>query len=194
MNGVLCLKRTRPRKAKRYSGPMPSVLVALGTNVGDRLGNLNGALAALQTSMCVESTSAIYETAPMYVEDQPTFLNAAVKCQTDKGPLTVLRLLKSIESSVGRQTRERFGPREIDLDLVGYGALSYIFSDGDRTVLQVPHPKTPERRFVLAPLADIDPDGFLPGVGRISELLSQTNDQTQSVKKLTDAIFSVQRD
>lgn len=82
--------------------------------------------------------------------------------------------------------RMRYGPREIDLDLIGYGSLSYSFEGGEKP-LTVPHPKTAERRFVLAPLFELAPGYKLVGLGSVDELLVQTNDQADDVQRLDNA-------
>jgi 2-amino-4-hydroxy-6-hydroxymethyldihydropteridine diphosphokinase len=164
------------------------VLIALGSNVGDRAANLTRAVEALRQGVEVIAVSRIYETAPMYVTDQPPFLNAAVRVRTCLGPLPVLKFLKATEASIGRQARERNGPREIDLDLIAYGTLAYTFRDG--TVrLQVPHPRAHERRFVMAPLADIAANDHMPGIGRIRELLEATNEQAETVQVHEHAVL-----
>jgi 2-amino-4-hydroxy-6-hydroxymethyldihydropteridine diphosphokinase len=167
------------------------VLVALGSNVGDRLDHLRAAVAELQAAVRIVGASGIYETAPMYVADQAPFYNAALRARTDLAPLALLALLKRIEVSVGRNVRPRNGPREIDLDLVGYGALAYRFSAGSMVRLQIPHPRTPERRFVLQPLSDVAPEFNLPGLGRVSDLLLQTEEQANTVQRIEDALFPI---
>ncbi|HWA82188.1 MAG TPA: 2-amino-4-hydroxy-6-hydroxymethyldihydropteridine diphosphokinase [Fimbriimonadaceae bacterium] len=162
------------------------IVIALGSNVGDSLRHLREATALLRQAVQVERVSSVYRTAPMYVEDQPPFLNAALTATTELGPRCLLRRLKEIEAEIGRQSRSRYGPREIDLDLIAYGSLSYTFGGGDKPLV-VPHPKTAERRFVLAPLFEIDPGYKLVGLGTVSELLAQTNDQAKDVEKLDHA-------
>ena len=170
---------------------MVDVLIALGSNVGNSLENLQEAVRRLSQELNLIEVSAIYETAPMYVEDQPKFLNAAILVKTDRGPREVLKLLKSLEQQIGRQTRQVYGPREIDLDLIAYGAVSYRFTDGKTKVLQVPHPRVPERRFVLQPLSDVAPDFNLPGLGTVSILLKETESQSDCVIKLDHALLPV---
>jgi len=169
------------------------VLVALGSNVGDSLANLQEATALLSENLIVESASAVYETAPMYVEDQPPFLNAALLLQTELSPLELLSKLKELERQIGRQRREQNGPREIDLDLIAYGRLAYTYIEGKNVRLRVPHPRVGERRFVLQPLADIAPNFELPGIGVVRTLLEQTEHQRESVKKLEHALLPLQR-
>jgi 2-amino-4-hydroxy-6-hydroxymethyldihydropteridine diphosphokinase len=127
----------------------------------------------------------------MYVEDQPAFLNAALIAETDLGPLPLLQLLKQIEQQIGRKDAPRFGPREIDLDLISYGAAQYKFRESKIEKLVLPHPRAIERRFVLQPLYEIDPDLNLPGLGTVLELLLSTELQAQTVKKLSDALLPI---
>jgi 2-amino-4-hydroxy-6-hydroxymethyldihydropteridine diphosphokinase len=162
------------------------VIIALGSNVGESLRNLQEAVNLLRTSIQVDQVSSVFRTAPMYVEDQPPFLNAVLTATTDLGPHALLKELKTIEAKVGRQKRERYGPREIDLDLIAYGALSYSFQGGDKP-LTVPHPKTIERRFVLMPLFEIAPNRKLVGLGIVSDLLDQTKEQSDDVERLEHA-------
>lgn len=129
--------------------------IALGSNVGDRLGHLRFAVRALAQLGTVGATSQVYETAPMYVADQPVFLNAVVELDTQLTPLQVLEGLHAIERKRGRKRDEavRFGPRTLDLDLLLYGQATI-----DIEGLCVPHPRLLERGFVLVPLAEIAPD------------------------------------
>jgi 2-amino-4-hydroxy-6-hydroxymethyldihydropteridine diphosphokinase len=165
---------------------MVPVVIALGSNVGDSLGHMRQAIVALQATLSGMEPSRVYRTAPMYVTDQPAYLNAAVKGVTELGPLRLLKELKRIERDIGREARNRYGPREIDLDLVSYGSLAYTGA-----ILQVPHPKSPERRFVLAPMADIDPDLRLSAIGTVRELLAQTECQAEDVVPIKDALFPI---
>ena len=165
------------------------MLIGLGSNVGDRLQNLQRAVDALKSHYRVIATSRVYETAPMYVVDQPSFLNAAVQLEAAESPRCILSRLKAIEAQIGRLSRERNGPREVDLDLVVYGALAYRFIDVDTERLVIPHPRMPERRFVIAPLHDLVPDLIVPGLTKISDMLCQTNEQADSVQILKDAVL-----
>ena len=132
---------------------MTDVLIALGSNLGDRLANLYAAIDALAPDVTVTARSKIYETDPRYVTDQPRFLNMALAATTALEPAALLRLLKGIEDRLGRKPGLRFGPRLIDLDIVFHG--NGIVETPD---LQIPHPRLAERAFVLRPLADIAPD------------------------------------
>lgn len=170
---------------------MVQVVVGLGSNLGDRAASMQQALDVLAEWVDFEAVSPIFETAPMYVADQPAFLNAAALGWTALGPLALLNRLKETEEKVGRAVREQYGPREIDLDLIAFGHLNLV-SNGTRR-LQVPHPRTSERRFVLGPLAEIAPELVLPGLGRTHELLEATNAQAQDVKRISDAVLSLRR-
>ena len=169
---------------------MVPVVIALGSNVGESLRFLQEAVDRLSVVLANVRVSGVYETAPMYVTDQPPFLNAAIAAETDKGPLELLALLKRIEREIGRQARDRFGPREIDLDLIAYGVLRYRY--GDR--LELPHPRIPERRFVLQPVYDVAPGLKLSTMGSVESLLAQTEDQASDVVLNRDAVLSVHRD
>ena len=137
------------------------VFIAIGSNVGDRVENINAALTELSSAgVKILSTGFLYESDPMYVEDQPLFLNTCVDAFTTLSPWDLLSSLKSIESKLGRMKTERNGPRNIDLDIIMYGS-SIIESDQ----LVIPHPRMSERPFVLLPLADIDPTVIHPGLG-----------------------------
>lgn len=170
---------------------MAIVVVGLGSNLGDRASAMQRAIDELSDSIRWDSVSSLYETAPMYVEDQPPFLNATAIGSTDFGPFALLRRLKETESKIGREERVRYGPREIDLDLIAYGSLA-LRSRGERS-LELPHPKTPERRFVLAPVYEIAPGLMLPGLGAVAQLFEATNAQAQDVKRINDAVLSVCR-
>jgi 2-amino-4-hydroxy-6-hydroxymethyldihydropteridine diphosphokinase len=133
---------------------MPTVYVSLGSNVGNREGQLRRAIAALPPSgVTVKQVSSIYETEPVDYLDQPWFLNCVLEAETDLQPLTLLEALRSIESQLGGQKQFAKGPRKIDLDILLYG---------DQTIatpeLQIPHPRMLLRRFVLTPLAELAPN------------------------------------
>jgi 2-amino-4-hydroxy-6-hydroxymethyldihydropteridine diphosphokinase len=131
--------------------------VALGSNVGDRLDHLESAVEALRSLGVVAAESPVYETAPIGGPDQGPYLNAVVLLDTELPAGDLLDGLLEIERAGGRQRREQWGPRTIDLDLLLYGAESI-----DRPGLTVPHPRMTRRRFVLDPLLDVWPDAVLP--------------------------------
>jgi 2-amino-4-hydroxy-6-hydroxymethyldihydropteridine diphosphokinase len=146
-----------------------SIYLALGTNLGDRRQNLRQALQLMPPQVQVIATSQLYETAPAYVLDQPNFLNMALKGQTELSPKELLRYLKQLEKQVGREKTVRFGPREIDLDIIFYNDL--VLDDPD---LRIPHPRLTERAFVLRPLADIGAEVVHPVLKQVvAELLNE---------------------
>lgn len=172
---------------------MPEIVIALGSNVGDSVARIGQAVELLWEHMHVSAVSPLYRTEPMYVLDQPPFINGALLAETTASPRDLLRICKSVEAEIGRLARERYGPREIDVDLIAYGRLKYRFQDEGRVVLELPHPRVIERRFVLAPLADIAPELDLVGLGTVENLLIQTNDQAGSVLRIDHADVSIHR-
>lgn len=147
--------------------------IGLGSNLGDRAAHLLAAVASLGVRIGeVVAISPVYETAPVGGPDQGVYLNAVAVCATDLAPRRLLDELRSIERAQGRERRERWGPRTLDLDLLLY--------DGepiDEPGLTVPHPRLAQRRFVLEPLLAAWPDAQLPGGVTISDLLPAVGSQ-----------------
>jgi 2-amino-4-hydroxy-6-hydroxymethyldihydropteridine diphosphokinase len=130
---------------------MARAFLGLGSNLGDRVGHLRAAVAALPD---VVATSPVYETDPVGgPEDQGAYLNLVVELDTTRSPQELLELCRSLEAAAGRVRTERWGPRTLDVDV-----LLVVGVTVDTPDLQVPHPRMGERRFVLAPLADLAPD------------------------------------
>src|SRR5438093_13763498 len=130
---------------------MAEVYLGLGANLGDRREQLRRALSALHArGVLVRRVSSLYETEPMYEHDQPPFLNAVALAETDLAPEELLRAAKEVEHELGRQKRLRFGPREIDVDL-----LLYEGEQRNSEELTLPHPRIDERPFVQIPLAEL---------------------------------------
>jgi 2-amino-4-hydroxy-6-hydroxymethyldihydropteridine diphosphokinase len=143
-------------------------VVALGANIGNPQEQLDLAVAMLCESTDVIAISSYYPTKPVGGPEQPDYLNAVCLVESDLPALDLLSLLHGIEKSLGRERKEKWGPRTIDLDLIQYGSL---LSSADE--LQLPHPRAHERRFVLEPWHEIEPDALLLTHGKISELLEQ---------------------
>ncbi len=153
------------------------VHIALGSNLGDRAGNLAQARALMSEFVQISTVSGVYETPPWGVLDQPRFLNQVIRGKTSLPPLYLLNHLKRIEKQMGRVKTVRFGPRMIDLDILLFGERVI-----DYKRLQVPHPRMLERAFVLVPLAEISPDVIVPGENRpVVEILAEL-DQTGIIK------------
>jgi 2-amino-4-hydroxy-6-hydroxymethyldihydropteridine diphosphokinase len=150
---------------------VPRTYVGLGANLGDREATIRHAVVLLAEREGIEvlAVSALRETDPVGLEDQPRFLNGAAVLETTLVPRAMLETLLEVERMLGR-TRDgtRFGPRTIDLDL-----LLYDDETLDEPGLTVPHPRLHERRFALEPLAELDPALAIPGRGRVSDLLAR---------------------
>lgn len=149
---------------------MSVVYLGLGSNVGDRAAHLRAAVEMLRDrGIEVDAVSSAYETEPVgEVLDQPDFLNAAVRVRTELEPQALLDLCKEIEAERGRSLdAPRHSPRPLDVDLLLLGDLEL---STDR--LTLPHPEVTSRRFVLAPLLELDPDLALPDGTRLSEALA----------------------
>jgi 2-amino-4-hydroxy-6-hydroxymethyldihydropteridine diphosphokinase len=144
---------------------MALVYVGLGANLGDREQTIHAALERLGAEDGVEvlRVSSLRETDPVGYEDQPRFLNGAAELETTLPPRALLELLLAVERELGRRRDgPRWGPRVIDLDLLLYGQEIV-----DEPGLRVPHPRLAERRFVLEPLAELDPELSVPGLGPV---------------------------
>ena len=136
-------------------------VIGIGTNMGDRLMNINHAVRALSLLPHTKVTAAsyIYETEPVGVDDQPKFLNANILLETDISPMTLLGACLGIEASFGRKRLKKDGPRIIDLDLLIFEAVR-----SESFELTLPHPKILQRAFVMVPLLDLFPSGRAPGL------------------------------
>ncbi|PWC34792.1 2-amino-4-hydroxy-6-hydroxymethyldihydropteridine pyrophosphokinase [Azospirillum sp. TSO35-2] len=158
--------------------------MALGGNLGDRAANLAEAIRRLGDAVRIDALSAVYETAPMYVTEQPAFLNMAVRGTTTLEPRPLLRALKEIEATLGRESGGlRFGPRPIDIDILLYG--DRVVADPD---LEIPHPRMAERAFVLCPLADIAADLHHPLLGASIAALRDAVPGRDTVVRIAEAL------
>jgi 2-amino-4-hydroxy-6-hydroxymethyldihydropteridine diphosphokinase len=143
---------------------MTRAYVGVGANLGDREATIRAAIDALPG---IVGVSELRETDPVGIVDQPAFLNGALALETELGPRELLNALLAVERDLGRERREPWGPRTIDLDLLLYGDETI-----DEPGLTVPHPRLHERRFALEPLLDLDPEVAIPGRGRVIDLLT----------------------
>src|SRR5579872_3085871 len=133
------------------------VYLALGSNIGDRLGNLRRAVDLLRNRMKVHAVSSVYETSPVGVENQPSFFNLVLHATTALSPMDLLAFVKDVEKRVGRRPTFRWGPRVVDVDIVLFGRETV-----DLPSLRVPHPEMLNRAFVLVPLCELNPHVELP--------------------------------
>jgi 2-amino-4-hydroxy-6-hydroxymethyldihydropteridine diphosphokinase len=144
------------------------VVIALGANLGDPRKQVSVAIDKIRDIVQVERVSSLYETAPVGVPDnQPNYINAVLIGQSDLKPLDLMRKLLEIENEMGRARSFQNAARTIDIDIVEYGGLFMESAE-----LTLPHPRASQRRFVLEPWCEIDPQGALAGHGYIAELLA----------------------
>lgn len=157
---------------KSSSEPQVTVFIGIGSNVGDPVRNCGEAARRIAQTEELEVllTSSLYRTEPVGYKEQGWFVNGVVKCFTTLQPLALLSSLLRIEDEMGRERTRviKWGPRIIDLDILFYGGLTLNLPE-----LIIPHPLIEERRFVLAPMAEIEPKFVHPVSGRtIEELLA----------------------
>jgi len=149
--------------------PACDTYLAFGANLGDRQAAIRAGVAALQRRGIEPlGFSSLYASRAKYVVDQPGFLNCVGLFRTSLTPRALLTACQAVERAAGRERRERFGPRELDIDILLYG---------DRVIhekgLDIPHPAIGERLFVLAPLAEIAPSLTIPGLGPVTARLER---------------------
>lgn len=156
---------------------MVLVQLSIGTNLGDRIVNLKTSLKEISNHYRVTKLSSIYETEPWGVTNQPSFLNLCIEIETEDQPESLLKTFKIIEKGMGREKREKWGPREIDIDLLYYENLIY---ETDR--LKIPHDRISERAFVIIPLSEINPDFVDPKLGKSIRTLAMEIDTTGITK------------
>lgn len=165
--------------------PLRKVVYSLGSNLGDRLGNLQGAVDALRDTpdVIVVDVSPVYETqAQGGPADSPDFLNLVVVAETTLEPRTLLERALAIEDAFGRERTGHWSPRTLDVDLIVVGG-----TETDQPDLRLPHPLAHERGFVLVPWYDIDPRGEVPGHGSVAELVARV--EAKGVRRRDDLVI-----
>lgn len=156
------------------------VVIALGSNLGDREGNLRAAVAAIQAlpDVTVVAASAIVESAAVKPDgvdtSAPSYLNAVIRVRSALDPEQLLAALAGIERGLGRIRVERWGDRTIDLDIIAFAGITRA---DER--LTLPHPRAWQRRFVLQPWLEIAPAASLPGRGAVADLIHATTDEVR---------------
>jgi 2-amino-4-hydroxy-6-hydroxymethyldihydropteridine diphosphokinase len=151
---------------------MTAVVLALGSNQGDRQDILQGAVDAIVglPGVRVTAVSPVYETVPVGGPAQPDYLNAVVLADAARSARELLDRLHEIEAAFDRVRLVRWGPRTLDIDIIVFDS-----ERSDDPELTLPHPRAHERAFVLAPWHDVDPDAALPGHGPVAELLAKAD-------------------
>jgi 2-amino-4-hydroxy-6-hydroxymethyldihydropteridine diphosphokinase len=153
--------------------PCREVVLALGSNVGDRVAHLQGAIDALcggagsGAALCCRGVSAVFETEPVGGPEQDDYLNAVLLAESRLPAAAILACCQRAEDEAGRVRTVRWGPRTLDVDVIAIG--TDVSTDEGLTL---PHPRAHERAFVLAPWLDVQPDAVLPGHGRVAGLLA----------------------
>lgn len=160
--------------------------IGFGSNIGDRLAHIQNAIHALSKTeeITLHEISSVYKTDPVGYEAQAEFLNGVAAIQTSLPPLSLLHTLKNIETAIGRRHRSRWGPREIDLDILIYGDLCL-----QTEKLVIPHPEMHRRCFVLAPLAEIAPHLVHPIFQETVQTLLERLEGDKSVAKKEDCVL-----
>ena len=160
--------------------------IGFGSNIGDRLARIQNAIHTLSKTegITLQKISSVYKTDPIGYEAQAQFLNGVAAIQTNLPPLSLLHTLKDIETIIGRKHRVRWGPREIDLDILIYGDMCLQMEQ-----LVIPHPEMHRRRFVLAPLAEIAPDFVHPILKETIQILLERLEDDKAVLKKEDFVL-----
>ena len=159
---------------------MHQIYLAIGSNIENRKQHIETAIVLLCEKVRGITIAPLYETKPRYFEDQNNFLNTVLRGYTDLEPLELLQFTKAVQQEVGRVERFRYGPREIDIDILFYG--NKVYKDED---LEIPHPRLQERDFVLQPFADLNPNFLHPVLKKtIKALLDTLPEEQRSIIKM----------
>lgn len=164
--------------------PLRKVVYAIGSNLGDRLSNLQGAVDGIKDTpdVIVVDISSVYESKAVGgPEGSPDFLNMVIVAETTLEPRTLLERALAIEDAYGRDRSERWAPRTLDVDLIIVGT-----AEIDEPDLKLPHPFAHDRGFVLVPWAEVDPRGDIPGWGNVVERAKQVD--LSGVVRRTDLV------
>jgi len=176
------------RSRTDMTGPGRAVVLSLGSNLGDRLANLQAGIDHLAAAPGLSCTavSAVFQTSPVGGPDQPDYLNAVLLASSALPARTILDLCHAAEQALGRVRTVVWGPRTLDVDVIACGT---EISDDPR--LTLPHPRASERAFVLAPWYDVDRHAQLPGSGPVADLLAHVD--TSGVRRLPDLKLDIRR-
>ena len=169
-----------------------NVAFGLGSNLGDRLAALQGAvdLICADPGVSTAAVSGIYETDPVGGPEQPDYLNAVVVCDTELSPVLTLQLAHRVEAAWNRTREVHWGPRTLDVDVLAYGQLVTKHAQ-----LTLPHPRCAERAFVLVPWAEVDPDFMITGKATVAQCLANCSaSDRSSVRVRGDLALTVPSD
>jgi 2-amino-4-hydroxy-6-hydroxymethyldihydropteridine diphosphokinase len=144
------------------------IVLALGSNLGDRKSNIDQAISELEKIIEITHLSTMHETAPVGGPKQGDYLNSVLIGESELDPHELLALTSKIETKLGRVRDVRNGPRTVDIDLIVFGELRINTPD-----LEIPHPRAHEREFVLVPWLEIDPDAQIPGRSSVAKILAE---------------------
>ena len=160
---------------------MSIIYLSIGTNLGDKLNNIRRLFKRIRrdNSIRISSISSVYETEPVGFEQQDNFYNLCMIGQTDLKPLALLQYIKRTEKELGRKSTVKWGPRLIDVDILFYDDLIL-----NEKKLKIPHPEIQNRRFVLVPLHELNPDLMCPGINKKISAILETTNKSIYIKKL----------
>jgi 2-amino-4-hydroxy-6-hydroxymethyldihydropteridine diphosphokinase len=162
------------------------VAFGLGANLGDRVAALQGAVDLLVPHLVDPVVSSVYETAPVGGPEQPDYANAVLVGESDAAPDELLAAAHEAEQAWSRTRETRWGPRTLDVDLLMVGEVV-----SDDPVLTLPHPRAPERAFVLVPWVEADPDAVLPDGRAVAALLAELSVEPDDVRRSPDVSLHV---